>query len=98
MYSNYRRREHYSSQYIASILHQSLRNLDTALVSASAEPNVNSDPPTLEEVMKAVQRLKNGKAGGYDGISITAELCCWTDKLLLSRAVPASMGTRSCSS
>ena len=36
-------------------------DLDTASASTSADPNVNSDPPTLEEVMKAVQWLKNGK-------------------------------------
>ena len=42
-------------------------DLDTASASTSADPNINSEPPTLE-VMKAVQWLKNGKATDCDGI------------------------------
>ena len=39
-------------------------------IAAADEPlDINTDPPTLEEVKTAIKAMKSGKAGGLDGIT-----------------------------
>ena len=39
-------------------------------IPASDEPlEINTDPPTIDEVKIAIKRMKSGKAGGLDGIT-----------------------------
>ena len=39
-------------------------------IPASDEPlEINTDPPTIDEVKMAIKRMKSGKAGGLDGIT-----------------------------
>jgi Reverse transcriptase (RNA-dependent DNA polymerase) len=44
-------------------------DLEDAASSASPDPNISTDAPTLVEVTRAIRRLKNGKAAGPDGIA-----------------------------
>ena len=83
--------DRWREQYSSILKHAPTTNcagLDTASASTSADPNLKSDPPILEEVMKAVQRLKNGKAAWCDIISRTADLRCWTERVIAT-SVPA---------
>ncbi|CAH1239246.1 OIT3 [Branchiostoma lanceolatum] len=42
--------------------------LDELADAATPDSNISTDPPTDDEISKAVRQLKNGKAAGYDGI------------------------------
>jgi hypothetical protein len=45
------------------------QNLDDFASAASPDTAISEDAPTLLEVTRAIQRLKNGKAAGSDGIT-----------------------------
>ena len=47
-------------------------DLDDAAANAAPAVDVREDAPTLEEVQKAIRRLRNGRAAGQD--KITREL------------------------
>lgn len=78
-------------QYYEELLNKPPPNpppsLDDLAEAALPDPSINIDPPTTEEIRKAVLKLKNGKAPGLDGIP--PELlkqggdctACWLHKL-----------------
>jgi len=63
--------QRWSEHFMAALNHLSATactSLESESVSAVRDPNVRTEEPTVDEVIRAIKKLKNGRAAGSNGI------------------------------
>jgi len=63
--------QRWSEDFTAALNHLTAttsKSLESESISAVPDPNVKTDEPTVDEVIRAIKKLKNGRAAGPDSI------------------------------
>ena len=56
-------------EHFHSILNRPEPENTAPIPKATQDIDINTDPPSIQEIKKAISKMKNGKAPGADGIS-----------------------------